>query len=62
MKCPFRTIVTKTNIFTNEINPKYKRIQSITEDIEFKDCLERECPFYQWNNSSYGGNYTCTRK
>ena len=58
MKCPFRTITTKTNYFTNN-DLQYRRIQSITEDVEFKDCLEHECPFYQWSNSVYDN--TCTR-
>lgn len=40
MKCPFRTIVTKTNKFTDELNPQLKRIKAIKEDTEFKDCLE----------------------
>lgn len=61
MKCPFRTIVTKTNKFTDELNPQLKRIKAIKEDTEFKDCLEEECPFYRWSNSVLGGSYICAR-
>ena len=61
MKCPFRTIMTKTNEFTNNINPKFIRIKSITEDVDFKDCLESECPYYRWTNKINGGCYTCMR-
>ena len=53
MKCPFRTIITKTNTFTNAFSPKFERIKSTTEDIEFKDCLEGECPYCRYFDEAW---------
>ena len=36
MKCPYRTIVTETKTATFRVE----------KDTEFKDCMGRECPFY----------------
>lgn len=39
MKCPYRVQVNKT-IITND----YKK--AVNEEINFEDCYEEECPFY----------------
>ena len=45
MKCPYRVQVNKTVTLTGSVN-------SVRENVEYADCYEDECPFY----NSYAEN------
>lgn len=44
MKCPFRTIITKQNIY-GEGDKSGKVITAVTSE-EFADCIKNDCPYY----------------
>ena len=47
MKCPFRITKTiKNHYVDNVFSATHGKIGSVTESIEFAECLEKDCPYY----------------
>lgn len=47
MKCPFRTTKTITNHFVDNVfSATHGKVESVTENTEFEECLENDCPCY----------------
>lgn len=44
MKCPFRTIITKQNIYGEDA--KIGKVEKAITTEEFADCIGNDCPFY----------------